>query len=201
MTKLFDILTEARLPRGEATKPDLVFQLWAGDSGIFLKKDDFVRLSAIHHALETARTWYEFERLCPEEEFESLSLWYQWDGEYVYEDDGTFRFIQPDELDDFSENCGRDYIITPEDEFDSSRIPGVEDGDYPPWLESTADELLPSEFRERFGEGVASPVAGAWTEYPVSEIEEMMRWLGREGFSVMAHLSYDWDGGPEARAN
>ena len=176
-----------------APRPDVVFQLWSGDSGIFFKNEDWVRLSAIHQALQTARTWGEFEQLCTEDEFENLSLWYQSEGEYVYKVGGEFKFISPEELDGFLEGYGNDYVITPEDASDSSKIPGVEDGDYPPWLDSTAEDILPEDFVETFAEVVnGGPASGGpWTVYPVSEIDEMVRWLEVRGFSVSVRLEYE----------
>lgn len=185
--------TAKSVAQADESGPELVFQFWEGDSGIFLKKEDYVRLRSIRHALETASTWGEFERLCPMGEFEALALWHQRHGEYVYKVDGAFRFIEPQELKDFLEDGGQDYVITPERPFDSSLIPGVEDADYPPWLACTAHDLLPMAFRERFEETVGSPAAGVWQEYPAGEIDEMVIWLEREGFSVIPLLSFDPD--------
>lgn len=77
----------------------------------------------------------------------------------------------------------------------SSQIRGLGDGDYPPWLYSAANELLPQEFRKKFGELASTSVAVAWTEYPANQIDTITRWLEQKGFSVTAHLSYDWGGG------
>ena len=111
-------------------------------------------------------------------------------GECVYKADGKFQCIQPDELDAFPEDGWEEYVITPEAPFDSSFIPGVEDGVYPPWLSSGADALLPEKFQEMVGETLSSHVAGAWIEYPCGKLEAMMKWLNQKAYSVTAHLSY-----------
>ena len=174
-------------------KPALVFQLWEGDSGIFLEEETYLRLKAIRTALETARTWGRYEKLCPEGEFAALPLWHQNGGEYVYEVDGEPHFIGPEEFPDFLENSGRAYVIKPGKRFDSRIIPGVDDGDYPPWLDSTAEDILPGEFVETFADLVdgAPASGGTWTEYDASEVDEMVSWLEARGFSVTVHLDYD----------
>lgn len=174
-------------------KTELVFMLWSDDTGVFFAKKNYEHLKTVEAALNEAETWRDFERMCPPGEFEDLGMWWCNRGEYIYEIDGEYRFIDSDELVEFLRDDGREQVIGADEKFNRSMIPGGDDGDYPPWTMMTADKILPGEFADEFSEGaVGGPAAGGWwIEYPVAEIDEMTRWLEPRGFSVTAHLQYD----------
>ena len=173
-------------------RPAVVFQLWSDDAGVFFEKETYARYRLIQLALEKASTWRDLVELLPNQEFETVNLWWSNEGEHVYQDGDEFRFICPADLDDFWAQCGESRVIRPEEEYDPAAI-GVLEGDYPNWLGNTADEVLPKAFVERFGTGVGSPAAGCWIEYRLSDLMEMVEVLGFHGYSVTAHLSYDFN--------
>jgi hypothetical protein len=171
-------------------KPAVVFQLWEGEAGIFVEKETYARNRDIQHALDKAVTWRDLERLLPDGEFDSFDFWLSTCGEYVYKDGEEYRFIDPEEIDKFMQDYGERFVIKPDDPYCKGLL-GVFDGYYPDWLYQTAEEILPKDFVERFGTGVGGPVSGAWIEYQVSDLMEMVDALRASGFVVMAHLSYD----------
>ena len=172
-------------------KPGVVFQLWSDDAGVFFSKETYARYRLIEIAIGKAKTWQEFEELLPDSEFERLDLWWANGGEHAYHDSEQLRFIAAEDITEFRRLCGESRIIRPLDKFDASRI-GVDEGDYPPWLSNTADDILPKEFVERFGNRVGGMTSGTWTEYPLEDLMEMVEVLSLEGHSVMAHLSYEF---------
>jgi hypothetical protein len=172
-------------------QPAVVFQLWSDDTGVFFKKETYARFRLIELAIKKAKTWQDLEKLLPDGEFKNFSFWWVNGGEWVYEDLEDLRFIDSKDLAEFWKLCGEGRLVRSEDEYDPNLL-GVSEGDYPAWLNDTADEILPKEFIKRFGKGVASMVSGYWIEYQLSDLMEMVENLGSHGFSVTAHLSYDF---------
>jgi hypothetical protein len=172
---------------------ELVFQLWSDFEGVFFRKIDYLELQTVHKALYQSKTWREFSERLPGGEFESLSMWVENDGEYIYGVDGDLKFIESREYPDFMRDYGADYIIRADDPFDSSSVPGAQDGDYPGWTYRIADECLPEEFKNKYGERVSSMVSGSWWEFPKEQLDEMTQYLEIRGFTVSAVLSLDFD--------
>ena len=168
-----------------------VLQLWTDDDGIILHAADFEYLREISIALESATTWSDFESKLPSGEFESLNLWHTNDGYNIYEKDGDYYFVDPDDTAEFWRDLGEDYVIHASDTFDSLDVPGTMDGDYPPWLYSTADDVLPDNFVSEFGIPVASMVSGSWIQYPIEQFEQMRHFLEKYGHTIDAHLTYE----------
>lgn len=174
----------------------VVFQLWTGDDGIFFTNEVFENLRVIQLALERSKTWGEFRAALPAEEFEALGLWHANDGDYVYQDGNALIGIQDEEFGAFCENLGgevSEYVIRPESPFECDEVPGVSDGDYPPWLASTCTDQLPENFVEEYGRPVSSMVSGSWTQFPSSQLSRMKSELEAAGFEVLVHDSYGWD--------
>lgn len=172
-------------------KPAVVFQWWEGDAGIFLEKGVYARNRLINHALAKATTWKELEKLLPDGEFESFDFWCSTCGEYIYQDGDEYRFIDPKELEAFWQDDGEKYVIKSDDPYDPDML-GVDECAYPDWLYQTAEDILPKEFVERFGTGVGGPASGAWIEYQIADLMEMVDSLRVSGFEVTAHFSDDF---------
>lgn len=169
----------------------VVFQLWAEDAGIFLEKETYARCRLIQLAIDTAETWHDLEQLLPGGEFQRLGTWRSCGGKHIYQDRAGYRFIAPDELDEFWNVFGRAYLVRSTDAFDPDLIAAAE-GDYRGWLIDTAENILPREFVARFGTGAGSAATGCRFEYRLSDLVEMVEALGANGFSVTAQLSYDF---------
>ena len=162
----------------------LVFQWWEGREGVFIEKLKYTQLRQVEYAIVKSKNWGEFRALLPEGEFEALSCWWENGGENVYQEEGRYLYIEPNDLDVFWEECGEEYLIREEDRFDDSDLPGRMDGDYPPWTYSFADDLLPEEFVKVYGKPIASMISGSWIEFPVGFYNQMKTELEKLGFLV-----------------
>lgn len=168
---------------------NVVFVLWQDDSGIFVDADQYDRDTKIHVALGSAKTWGEFRKLMPPDEFEELSQWRCNDGEQIFEQQDIYYLIQHGDLPEFMESMGEDYIIHSTDTFDPMQVWGFGDGDYPGLHNNTSDDSFHDEFVQKYGTPVSSMVAGSWTQYPLDKLEEMTAELEKYGFEVFQDLS------------
>ena len=82
------------------------------------------------------------------------------------------------------------YAVNAADSFDFALLPGFSDGDCPPWLSNTAEDLLPKAFVESCGQQAASFVSGSWWQFPEGALQEMTEALRMAGFSVDLNIHY-----------
>lgn len=97
---------------------------------VFATPEEAMRVHKVHTAIKTAKTWADFRRLMPEGDYHELvnQVRKDWDEE---------------------ESAGP--MPSDDEAFDSDRLPGYNDGDYPDWLQARADKFLPRDVLERFG--------------------------------------------------
>lgn len=179
----------------ETITKQLVFQIWTSGDGIFLDEAIFERFRAIHRALENCKTWGEFRSSLPEGEFEELGLWVVNDGDSVYRDGEVYVGLGDRSIADFIEDCADnldDYLLGPDSSFEAGNVTGFDEGDYPPWTDSTAIDALPAAFVSKYGKGVSSMISGSWIEFPTGKLDEMTRELEAAGFTVRAKLDFNW---------
>jgi hypothetical protein len=169
----------------------LVLQWWGddaeGDEGVFYEESAHQKLVQTDQALWNAKTWEEFERLCPRDVFSELAQWVINGGEQVYWDGSSYQFIDPAELESYLEEAAGDeeyYIKRADDPFESDEIWGAGEGDFPYWL-GEMFEGFPEDFLEKYGKPVSSMVSGSWYQFPMKQLEEMRCELGLSGFEVV----------------
>ena len=53
-------------------------------------------------------------------------------------------------------------------------IPGYCDGDYPDWLQAQADQFVPTDLLETYGEEVTTTLNGSYWRIPAENIDELL---------------------------
>lgn len=71
------------------------------------------------------------------------------------------------------------------DPFDSAVIPGYCDGDYPSWLQSEMDEVIPAEMLRRFGKQELTMLNGSYWHIPEEALPGMTRELEKLGWEII----------------
>jgi len=71
------------------------------------------------------------------------------------------------------------------DAFDPSDVPGVEDGDFPAWINSTMLRELPKQVIERFGNTADSALNGPSVEFDAKDLPAIVAALRECGFTVI----------------
>ena len=133
----------------------LFYTVDTGNIGVvFANPDKARRVSAIHKAIDKAKSWGEFAKLLPEGEWDSIVA--------KWEDDGE---EPPD----------------PTAKFDSSRIPGHCDGDYPDWLQKEMLDLLPRDLCVKFGKIQDSVINGSLLFIPHESLDGLVKALAERG--------------------
>lgn len=113
-------MSTARRPR-----PVLYWRISpANEDLVFARPERAEEIDALHAAITQSRTWGEFRAAMPPEEYERIV-------EIAFEEEGLER-------------------PSPDEQFDSGRVPGFCDGDYPPWLQKEMADVLPAEVVSRF---------------------------------------------------
>lgn len=70
------------------------------------------------------------------------------------------------------------------DDFDPSDVPGVENGDFPAWINSTMLRELPKQVIERFGNTADSALNGPSVEFDAKDLPAIVAALHELGFTV-----------------
>jgi hypothetical protein len=122
----------------------------ANDGLVFAMADDAFRNHTIRTAMQVSKTWGEFRCAIGEGEYQAVLS--------AISTDISEPIIVPDD----------------NDPFNSDRIPGYSDGDYPEWLQARMDALLPADILAKFSEKVATMFNGDYVSY---------RPVGRETYS------------------
>lgn len=158
-----------------------------GDVGIIIPESDYYYCHPLQTAIESARTWGGFENMLPDGVFESLSIWMCNDGEYVYATQGRVLFTpvpgEPLEAMQYGDMIEEGFVLSPSDSFDCSLIPGVEDGDVPPWIQCAERNPLPDEIIEVFGVPYNNPNGFCWV-YPEERYCEIKKALQDFGYEL-----------------
>ena len=133
----------------------LYYTVDTGNIGVVFADPDKARhVSAIHKAIDEARTWGEFATLLPDGEWNSIV--------------GRWESVDHD-------------IPDPAAEFDSSEIPGYCDGDYPDWLQKEMLRLLPRDLCEKFGKIETSVFNGQFLFIPPENLDGLIKALVERG--------------------
>ena len=137
-----------------------------GNSIVFAREADAVRVDAINQAINTAATWGAFRAMLPEGEWDSIA-----------------DPMDPDEMDKYADD----------QPFDATRLSGYEDGAYPTWLMPLMLDFLPTDIVEKYAEVSASIMSDGNVCYiEEGSLADIRRELEERGFIVKdgAHLDY-----------
>jgi hypothetical protein len=126
---------------------------------VFALPENATRVDAIHRALKSD-TWGEFRRRLPDDEYVQLA-------QKMFADAIE---PMPVPLDD--------------DPFDGALIPGYYDGDYPDWLQTQMEWILPKRIVKKYGTRIATRLNGSYLQIGADEGEEVAQALKRLGFKV-----------------
>lgn len=124
---------------------------------VFLPKDLALELAQIRAALDTSKTWGEFQANVPA---------------HVYEE--IMAGMKDDE--------DPEALPQPEDAFDVNDIPGYDDGDWPIWPLQYMLDWMPRDIQQQFGRVVPSAVNGDSLELMPEKADELVRALESQGF-------------------
>lgn len=125
---------------------------------VFATEDRAKFIAQIHKALSSARTWGEFERLMPSEEYRKIGR--------EFDEQGEPR-PQLDEA------------------FSAEEVGGWSEGNYPPWLQSEMDLVIPDDILRRFGKRATTSLNGSYWDIPEDQMEPMANALRERGFEVV----------------
>lgn len=137
---------------------DLLYRLVPHNGGaVFAETDRAEFVARIHRALSKSKNWGEFKTAMPEREYERIM--------HDFDEEGEPR-------------------PTASDEFKSDYIGGYSDGDYPPWLQSEMDMVIPEEILWEFGERQTTFVNGDFWHIPEQNMENAAEALRECGYEV-----------------
>jgi hypothetical protein len=117
-------------------------------------------VSQIYKALRDSRTWGEFRQNMPAAEYSRLLAEWQENG------------------DDRAEAGDGDPFDGPDD------MPEVSDGDYPPWLQSEMDKIIPKELLREFGAYTSTRLNGDFYHIDPGKLPQLKPRLEHLGYTV-----------------
>ncbi|MBK9968769.1 MAG: hypothetical protein IPP07_29470 [Holophagales bacterium] len=124
-------------------RPILYWRVSPANEGlVFATPERAEEVDALYRAITTSRTWGAFRAAMPPEEYEQIVS-------IVFDEAGEER---PE----------------PGTPFDSSVVPGYCDGDYPPWLQTEMEEVLPQKVIDRYGRWVETSINGWYVHLEAS---------------------------------
>ena len=127
-----------------------------GSNLVFIQEKQAKRLAKVHDTIGTAKTWGTFCRKMPAEDLK-----------YVV-----------DHLRESEEPLPRK-----RDGFGANMLPGSYfDGDWPGWPEQMMLDFMPEAIVEKYGQTPCSVLNGHYLVLQVSDAEEILKVLEREGF-------------------
>lgn len=127
---------------------------------VFARPRDAENVSKIYEALQ-AKTWKQFREKMPPEDYLSVI---------------DAIFANTEEL---------SLVPADNDLFDATIIPGYLDGDYPLWLQSVMENVIPKEIIEMYGRRVATRLNGSYVEFDISDENEIIKNLRKLDFKVV----------------
>jgi hypothetical protein len=128
---------------------------------VFIPEFEAFRLSSIHRAIETARTWEDFQgSVSPDDWCEVVRCWRE----------------------DWEE--GEEYPVPQSTEkFDTQLLPGFCDGDWPDWPEQKMlEQWIPEDVQEQYGRRENSVINGYFLVLDVKRTTEIVAALEEKGF-------------------
>ena len=126
---------------------------------VFATPNEALYIDGLHKALNS-ETWGEFRRRIPEDQYaEILERQYEYLGE-------------PTE------------VPSDEDRFNACDVPGVADGDYPPWLQQGMERNLPKEIIDKYGKWKSTMLNGSYLAISPACEDEVVASLRKLGFTV-----------------
>lgn len=125
---------------------------------VFADSERAEHIASIHEAIRASKTWGEFRRQMPADEFEE---------------------IMASAFDDQSEPRPDDGVA-----FNGDVIPGWVDGGYPPWLQREQDSILPQRVLATFAKSVRTSINGTYWHIPEESVLDVCNALRELGFTV-----------------
>ena len=146
----------------------LYYQQHPNGGLVFAEADQAEHVSRIHRALSLSSSWGQFRRDMPSDALAELMP----------------RILENLEWEDDEDH--EEAPPLPEDEapFDSSMIPGYDEGDYPEWLQASMHEVLPPELLQKFAEERSSVLNGLYWHIVPNNEEALVSDLRAQGFEV-----------------
>ncbi|MCA2997682.1 MAG: hypothetical protein ING75_03675 [Rhodocyclaceae bacterium] len=142
----------------------LLFRTSPFNGGLVFATVDRARfVSKLHAAISSSKTWGEFRAAMPAEEYSS---------------------ILADAFDEVGERRPTSSSL-----FLSEQVPGVSDGDYPPWLQAEMETVLPLDILERFGERKSTYLNGDYWFIPSENKDAVVEALA--GMGIWAEEAID----------
>jgi hypothetical protein len=123
----------------------LVYRVAENGGVVFAEPDRANLIAKIHAAIRSSTTWGEFRFAMPREEYEDLV-------QTGFDSNGEPR---PKSTDPFS----------------GELVPGWSDGDYPPWLQTEMQRILPAPVLEQFGKMESTFLNGNFWLIPEQNLE------------------------------
>jgi hypothetical protein len=141
------------------TKEKILYRLVPHNSGaVFASSERALFVAGLHKAIKRSSTWGQFAAAIPAEEYEEIVA-KQFDAESMRRPSPSTRFSGED-------------------------LWGWSDGDYPPWLQSEMEWVIPDEILEQFGQRKQTFVNGPYWHIPEEQMEPMANALRKRGFDV-----------------
>lgn len=137
----------------------LVLAVHPANGGLVIAAEARARfVDQIRRALDSSATWKDLQAALPPGEYDRIA-------EAVAEcEDERPRLDQP---------------------FDACEVPGVSEGDYPPWLQPEMESILPDEVLRKFGRVESTMLNGSYVHIDPAQRAELTRELERQGFVVI----------------
>ncbi len=145
-----------RIEQEHHVKPVLVYTVVEEGFLVFTTRQRGIEVSQMYAALE-AKTWGEFRALMPT--------------------DAYAEHIAP---------CVEEDSEQPADNepFEPSGLPGYDDGDFPPWLATEMDTVLPAAVFYEYAVGESSVLNGPFWTINLARLSEVVRRLEELGYEV-----------------
>jgi hypothetical protein len=138
----------------------LLYRIVSHNCGVvFATEERALYIAEINRALRTARTWGEFRDLMPVKEYEEIV------GRMEFENEEQ---MEPD----------------PDEEFSGEWF--TEEGDYPDWLQSEMNFVIPHDILELYGERKDTLLNGSYWHISKENMEPMAEALRARGYIVEA---------------
>lgn len=157
----------------ETPKDNVIRYAWSADQGswLFVQDERVDYLTAIHHAIRTAKTWRQFWNLLPNYERDNLKDQLKW--------------LASDAAADGDRENARRYRPKLADPFESGVLPGVGDGDYPPILNRDEVKWIPKDIVQRFGASDSSFSGGTFILFTQDDPNELLSAFAEHGFNCI----------------
>lgn len=118
----------------------------------------------LHRALRV-ETWAEFRKAMPPAQYSEIDQYFDDVGEQRPEGSDAFSVDQ---------------------------VPGFSEGEFPPWLQTEMDSILPHSFFERFAVRETGFTSGSWWSIPANRLSEAVNALRERGYVVQEAEDLDF---------